>query len=139
MNCTRCPRRPRPRRNWSSAPPRWRGVTRNVSGSDTPKSAAVLWRTCASRCGEWEKEAAFRKAKVRRGTEVVEIDWAADSAFRCFPIERDPRPGGRLHLFDIATNKALALSARAETRDYVDIVELRWRRRTSAGDCPRVG
>jgi hypothetical protein len=27
---------------------------------------------------------------------VVEIDWAADSAFRCFPIERDPRLGGRL-------------------------------------------
>lgn len=29
-----------------------------------------------------------------------------------------------MHLFDIATNKALALSARTETRDYVDIVEL---------------
>lgn len=32
--------------------------------------------------------------------------------------------GWRLHLFDIATNKALALAARTETRDYVDIVEL---------------
>ena len=32
--------------------------------------------------------------------------------------------GWRLHLFDVATNKALALSARTETRDYVDIVEL---------------
>ena len=32
--------------------------------------------------------------------------------------------GWRLHLFDIATNKALTLSARTETRDYVDIVEL---------------
>src|SRR5207237_5802518 len=53
-----------------------------------------------------------------------EIDWAADSAFRFFPIERDPNLGWRLHLFDIATNKALALSARTETRDYVDIVEL---------------
>ena len=29
-----------------------------------------------------------------------------------------------MHLFDVATNKALALSARTETRDYVDIVEL---------------
>jgi hypothetical protein len=74
--------------------------------------------------GEWEKEATFRKARVGRGAESVEIDWAADSAFRFFPIERDPLLGWRLHLFDVATNKALALSARTETRDYVDIVEL---------------
>lgn len=78
-----------------------------------------------SRYGEWEKDATFRKAKIARGIESVEIDWAADSAFRFFPIERDAQLGWRLHLFDIATNKALALSARAETRDYVDIVELR--------------
>ena len=77
-----------------------------------------------SRYGEWEKEATFRKARISRGDEAVEIDWAADSAFRFFPIERDPQLGWRLHLFDIATNKALALSARTETRDYVDIVEL---------------
>jgi hypothetical protein len=42
----------------------------------------------------------------------VEIDWAADSAFRFFPIERDSQLGWRLHLFDLATNKALTLSAR---------------------------
>lgn len=77
-----------------------------------------------SRYGEWEKEATFRKARVGRASESVEIDWAADSAFRFFPIERDPLLGWRLHLFDVATNKALALSARTETRDYVDIVEL---------------
>src|SRR5882724_3076401 len=77
-----------------------------------------------SRVGEWEKETTFRKARVRRGDENVEIDWAADSAFRFFPIERDPQLGWRLHLFDIATNKALALAARTETRDYVGIVEL---------------
>jgi hypothetical protein len=77
-----------------------------------------------SRYGEWEKPATFRKAKLIRGAETVEIDWAADSAFRFFPIERDPLLGWRLHRFDIATNKALALSARTETRDYVDIVEL---------------
>jgi hypothetical protein len=77
-----------------------------------------------SRHGEWEKDATFRKARITRGNETVEIDWAADSAFRFFPIERDPLLGWRLHLFDVATNKALALSARTETRDYVDIVEL---------------
>jgi len=74
--------------------------------------------------GEWQTDVTFRWAKISRGTEWVEIDWAADSAFRFFPTERDPRLGGRLHLLDAATNKALALSARTETRDYVDIVEL---------------
>jgi hypothetical protein len=77
-----------------------------------------------SRYGEWEKDASFRKAVVSRANDTVEIDWAADSAFRFFPIERDARLGWRLHLFDVATNKALTLSARTETRDYVDIVEL---------------
>ena len=74
--------------------------------------------------GEWSKPDTFRKARVFRGDEHVEIDWAADSAFRFFPVEKDPLLGCRLHLFDIATNKGLTLSARTETRDYVDIVEL---------------
>lgn len=78
----------------------------------------------SSRNNEWKEDATFRKARVRRGEQSVEIDWAADSAFRFFPIERDALLGWRLHLFDMATNKALALSARTETRDYVDIVEL---------------
>lgn len=51
-------------------------------------------------------------------------DWAHDSAFRFFPIVPDDLLGWRLHLFDMAINKALALSARMETRDYVDMVEL---------------
>ena len=74
--------------------------------------------------GDWQKPGTFRKAHVSLGSNSVEIDWAADSAFRFFPIERDPLLGWRLHLFDMATNKALALCARTETRDYVDIVEL---------------
>ena len=81
-----------------------------------------------SRHGEWERDATFRRALVRGAAgspvELVEIDWAADSAFRFFPIERDPQLGWRLHLFDAATNKALTLAARTETRDYVDLVEL---------------
>jgi hypothetical protein len=77
-----------------------------------------------SRDGEWEKEASFRKARITRGKEMVEIDWAVDSVFRFFPIEQDARLGWRLHLFDVATNKALALSARTKTRDYIDILEL---------------
>jgi len=76
------------------------------------------------RDGEWSKPVSFRKAYVSRGGEKVELDWAQDSAFRFFPIVPDEVLGWRLHLFDMATNKALALSARMETRDYVDIVEL---------------
>lgn len=73
---------------------------------------------------EWSKPVSFRKARVTRGDDNVEVDWAHDSAFRFFPVVPDERLGWRLHLFDMATNKALALSARTETRDYVDIVEL---------------
>ncbi|MDZ4402690.1 nucleotidyl transferase AbiEii/AbiGii toxin family protein [Prosthecobacter sp.] len=74
--------------------------------------------------GNWDEPCSFRKAVVTKGDDKVEIDWAADSAFRFFPIERDPLLGWRLHLFDMATNKALALAARSVTRDYIDIVEL---------------
>jgi hypothetical protein len=78
-----------------------------------------------SRAGEWDRETTFRRAIVRGvAGVVVEIDWAADFAFRFFPIERDAQLGWRLHLFDAATNKALTLAARIETRDYVDILEL---------------
>jgi len=80
-----------------------------------------------SRAGEWDQRCTFRKANVIRAEESVEIDWAADSAFRFFPIEQEPQFGWRLHLFDLATNKALTLSARTETRDYVDILQLHQR------------
>jgi hypothetical protein len=74
--------------------------------------------------GGWDKPTSFRQAIVRRGGIEMALDWAHDAAFRFFPIVRDPLLGWRLHLFDMATNKALALSARSETRDYVDIIEL---------------
>lgn len=76
------------------------------------------------RDGEWSKPVTFRTARVSLGSEAVEIDWAEDSVFRFFPIVPDDQLGWRLHLFDMAVNKALALSARTETRDYLDIVEL---------------
>lgn len=72
----------------------------------------------------WNEPSTFRKATVSRDGGRVEIDWAADSAFRFFPIEPDAELGWRLHPFDAATNKALALAARIETRDVVDIVAL---------------
>lgn len=74
--------------------------------------------------GEWDRPSSFRKAIVRRGGGQLALDWAHDSAFRFFPIVRDSLLGWKLHLFDMAVNKALALSARTVTRDYVDILEL---------------
>ena len=76
------------------------------------------------RDGEWSKPVSFRKARVSKGNDRVDVDWSHDSAFRFFPIVPDDNLGWRLHLFDMATNKALALGSRMETRDYVDIVEL---------------
>ena len=93
------------------------------SGADVATLRAAGYEV-SQLAGDWEKPDTFRKARVFRGQDHVEIDWAADSAFRFFPVEKDPLLGCRLHLFDIATNKALALCARTETRDYVDIVEL---------------
>lgn len=72
----------------------------------------------------WAKPSTFRKAFISRGEDRVELDWAHDSAFRFFPIVPDDKLGWRLHLFDMAINKTLALSARIETRDYIDILEL---------------
>lgn len=74
--------------------------------------------------GTWDTLSSFRRAEVRRGDGHVSLDWAHDTAWRFFPIVHDPLLGCRLHLFDMAVNKALALSGRTETRDYVDILEL---------------
>ena len=77
--------------------------------------------------GDWRNPTGFRKARLAHLGEEIDIDWAVDAAFRFFPIEPDPLLGWRLHRFDIATNKALALGSRSVTRDYVDMVELeRW-------------
>ena len=46
---------------------------------------------------DWTEHTTFRKARISRGADSVDIDWAADSAFRFFPIERDPLLGWRLH------------------------------------------
>jgi len=72
----------------------------------------------------WLKPSSFRKARIHRGGDSVELDWAQDSAWRFFPIVRDEILGWRLHLFDMAINKAFALVSRRETRDYIDILEL---------------
>lgn len=66
----------------------------------------------------------FHRAEVSRGADAVKLEWVHDSAFRFFPVEPDDELGYRLHRFDAATNKLLALSARSEARDFVDAIHL---------------
>jgi hypothetical protein len=74
--------------------------------------------------GDWEQTTTFRKAKVRRDGKEVKIDWVADTAVRFYPVVQDEVMGWRLHWFDVAVNKVLALAARSVSRDYIDTVEL---------------
>lgn len=50
------------------------------------------------------------------------MQWAADSAFRFFPLAPHEDFGLTLHPFDLATNKVLALVGRLEARDWVDVI-----------------
>lgn len=66
----------------------------------------------------------FHRAVVTVRQEQLKLEWAQDSAFRFFPIQRDERCGYRLHDADAATNKMLALAGRNEVRDFVDLLHL---------------
>jgi len=65
---------------------------------------------------------AFVEAVVSRGGQSVVMQWAADSAFRFFPLVQHDDFGLTLHPFDLATNKVLALVGRVEARDWVDVI-----------------
>lgn len=62
----------------------------------------------------------FVEAEVRRGKDVVIVQWAHDSAYRFFPLVKHEELGLVLHPFDLATSKVLALVGRVEPRDFVD-------------------
>ena len=68
-----------------------------------------------------EREA-FVEALVSRGGASTVIQWAADSAFRFFPLVEHEDFGLTLHPFDLATNKVLAMVGRLEARDWVDVI-----------------
>lgn len=72
---------------------------------------------------EWLlRQPMFQRADVSRNGNRLRMEWAFDSAFRFFPVEPDALAGWRLNLHDAATNKMLALMARSEPRDYLDIL-----------------
>jgi hypothetical protein len=54
----------------------------------------------------------------------VKVEWAQDTVFRFFPVQKDTFCGYRLHDADAATNKILALAGRNEIRDFVDAMHL---------------
>jgi hypothetical protein len=70
------------------------------------------------------REETFLQAKVSRGDDYIRLDWAADSAYRFFPIVPDEVLGYRLHDADAATNKVLAAVGRQKVRDFIDLMQL---------------
>ncbi len=67
---------------------------------------------------------AFYRAVLTMEDQQMKVEWAHDSAFRFFPVQRDDWCGFRLHDADAATNKLLALAGRTEIRDFVDVMHL---------------
>lgn len=55
----------------------------------------------------------FVEALVSDATGSARVEWAADSAYRFFPLMTHPDLGLTLHPIDAATNKALALVGRS--------------------------
>ena len=66
----------------------------------------------------------FYRAVVEVAGQSLKLEWAHDSAFRFFPVERDEFCGYRLHPADAAVNKMLAMAGRVEVRDCVDVLHL---------------
>lgn len=74
---------------------------------------------------EWLlRQPAYLRAIAAKEGQSLRLEWAQDSAFRFFPVERDELCGYRLHRADAATNKVLALAGRREARDFIDVLHL---------------
>ena len=74
---------------------------------------------------QWlRREPGLHAAIIRRGDDSTRLEWARDSDFRFFPTIRDAVFGYRLHMVDLATNKALAAAGRREPRDVLDLLTI---------------
>ena len=72
---------------------------------------------------QWlRREPGLHAAVVQRHDEATRLEWVRDSDFRFFPAIRDDLFGYRLHVADLATNKALAAAGRREPRDVLDLL-----------------
>jgi hypothetical protein len=68
------------------------------------------------------REPGLHATTVRHGGEGTRLEWLRDSDFRFFPAMQDDVFGYRLHVADLATNKALAAAGRNEPRDVLDLL-----------------
>ena len=68
------------------------------------------------------REPGLHAAILQKGNESTKLEWARDSDFRFFPTVKDELFGYRLHIVDLATNKALAAAGRCEPRDVLDLL-----------------
>ncbi len=68
------------------------------------------------------REPGIHVADVAQRGEATRLEWARDSDFRFFPALRDDLFGYRLHVADLATNKARAAAGRREPRDVLDLL-----------------
>jgi hypothetical protein len=68
------------------------------------------------------QEPGLYAAEVRRRGESMRLEWVRDSDFRFFPLIQDDLFGYRLHVIDIATNKAMAAAGRQAPRDVLDLL-----------------
>lgn len=72
---------------------------------------------------QWlRREPGVYGALVQRRGESTKLEWVRDSDFRFFPTIEDDLFGYRLHVFDLAANKALAAGGRREPRDVLDLI-----------------
>ena len=68
------------------------------------------------------REPGLHAALVRKDEAATRLEWVRDADFRFFPAIADALFGYRLHLADLATNKALAAAGRREPRDVLDLL-----------------
>jgi hypothetical protein len=68
------------------------------------------------------REPGLHAATVFRDSDATRLEWARDSDYRFFPTLPDELFGYRLHMADLATNKALAAAGRREPRDILDLL-----------------
>ncbi len=73
------------------------------------------------------REPGLHAATVHRDGNATRLEWVRDSDFRFFPALADELFGYRLHVADLATNKALAAASRREPRDVLDLLDVHTR------------
>jgi hypothetical protein len=83
---------------------------------------AALLAGCGFSIRWLRREPGLHAAVVVLAGESTRLEWARDSNYRFFPAMPDELFGYRLHIADLATNKALAAAGRREPRDVLDLL-----------------